>query len=318
MPHAPDHQPASPRLAATIAGEPRGFVVPVVAGSIGRALVSLCPPNKCRLTGVVVCPASTIRPDRLESVEPTSLAELEGAIATLSKTAQLRSEQLIVARPSPQNETPCVHHGFYIGLRREQCWRALQLQEERGWSFDWLAHFRMDVAFFDPENLLTPLNVLSRHGPGVYVPGNHARNYGLSTVFGWPISDHFAVISREDGAMTAFMPQHCSIHNARNWYPIPEDKLLYQLEHFNISIHRGFFPWVLMRESVGSVAGNRSVDAECFRHRACCVMLNGTCQGWPPCPSPGERARQCQTAFLGHACMNPTMNRTAHRCPVLV
>ena len=305
-----------PRLAATIAGEVRGFVAPGVAHSIGRALVSLCPIGNCSLVGVVICP-SPGRENFQHGIGDLARIDLEPALLNLRSAAQLSSAHLIVSSP-PTNETPCAAHGWWIGLRREQCWRTLQQQEALGWSFDWLANFRMDVAFFDPERLLTPLHELSRRGSGVYVPGNHAKYFGLSTTLGWPISDHFAIMSRESGAMDAFMPQHCTIRNQKIWYDIPEDKLLYQLNHFNITIHRGFFPWVLVRESLGSRPENQSVDAECFRHRACCVMAQGLCQAWPACPPAHVREFRCKNAFPGHACVHPTLARATHRCPTLV
>lgn len=337
-----------------LTGEWRSFTI-VTAPSIGGlALKPLCAPPSC-LLDVFLCATNPMV--RFDSTDAW-LKERNGAIARMLNAAGLNRRHIHVgAAISPAASSKTGHCGGKLRKHRNVCWlRILRHEVANKIHFDWLLSMRFDVGYFAPLPSIQGLVAKLRHGSHyaksghgvIFLPGNHGLNYGLSKRFGH-MSDHLAIVSRENGAINAYLSistSHervvhfrecgCFVNLGPTQVPssmlkdsygqlTPERVLEATLISWNVTVHYRWLPWVLVRgnpnvtvvpaSGAATIPGRQRhgwYQAECFRQIPCCVTLLGPCSPSPLCPS--KRVAMCAAAYRNHACIRPSTQTQGFRC----
>ncbi len=303
-------KPAETTLAVTLPGLIRSFVLPVVWRTIGKGLATLCPKTECALH-LFLCPND----------DPSNASAWEQAVHGLSAMLRPRCDRMPCWSELPRARVPLhpMQQG-HAGVKHRCHQEVMRSESMQGWTFDWVAMLRFDVAYFGP------LPRLSSFLPGISVPSAHQKAFGMSAPEAF-LSDQWALMNRTYSNAYFYDPCDASrpmcgcAESSRCVKPSSEVALEAQLARAAIPIHLRFIPLVIVRETKPEIVTRRgathtvSYAAECFRHERCC--MTPTAGGRHPrlaallAPSmarveghcvaggcPAARKQQCERHFL--------------------
>ena len=250
-------------LAVMLTGLIRSFVEPKVWNSIGLGVRSLCPPPHCT-PQLFFCPSDRSRPQQW-SRAVDGLSELLLLQVNSTHTVEPpsdKSNKLLQRCDISQTMSKTL---MRRAMAKWRCHDEVGKREAiQGWAFDWVAMLRFDVAYFGPMPSLASLP------PGVIVPSNHGKAFGMSRSQGW-LSDHLVVVTRAHSAHYFYHPCN-NVPELLNVSMPAEVTLEAQLARSGAPVYLRFFPWVIVRCTEGHKRGRAQYLAECFRHTPSCVL----------------------------------------------